>query len=324
MKRGPMARSRETTDGGVAKAHVRAQAKAHAQADAQADAEADTASRVKAGSAGDATLKAEAVEYTAAAAVAAGEDAKPPRASSAKSEAKAQDASGPAPQRSAPAKKVPPRKGAARKASGKSAPAGKIPAPKTAAKRKAAPASSTPMGSATAPGKAPAKSPIEEQVTASVTELKEKIMATKNPDFTAAMNKSMTDSVTDMQSKAQEAYEKGTAMVGEMTEVAKGNVEAFVESGRIMAIGMQGMGKTYADEAKSHYETLTADLKEMAAVKSPTELLQLQGKIMRRNFDLLVASTSKNSEKAMKLANDAFAPVSGRMNATVETMSKVS
>jgi phasin family protein len=60
----------------------------------------------------------------------------------------------------------------------------------------------------------------------------------------------------------------------------------------------------------------------MAAVKSPTELFQLQGKIMRRNFDAMVAATSKSTETGMKLANDAIAPLSARVNLTVETLSK--
>ena len=68
--------------------------------------------------------------------------------------------------------------------------------------------------------------------------------------------------------------------------------------------------------------TLTADFKEMAAIKSPTELFQLQGKIMRRNFDAMVAATSKGTEAGMKLANDAFAPITARVNLTVEKLSK--
>ncbi len=151
-------------------------------------------------------------------------------------------------------------------------------------------------------------------------------MATKTPnfagDFTGIMNKSMTDAVAEMQAKAQEAYDKGTSMVSEMTDLAKGNVEAIVESAKIVAAGVQDLGKTYAEEAKSAYETMTADFKEMAAVKSPTELFQLQGKIMRRNFDALVATGSKGSESAMKLANDAFAPISARVNLAVEKLSK--
>lgn len=168
------------------------------------------------------------------------------------------------------------------------------------------------------------KKPVRAKTAAlTVTELKEKIMATKTTDFTAMMSKSMNEAVAEMQTKAQEAYDKGAGLVSEMTEASKGNVEAVVESGKIMAAGMQDLGKSYADEAKAAYETLTADLKEMAAVSSPTELFQLQGKILRRNFDAVVASTSKGTEAAMKLANEAAAPISARVNVAVEKMSKV-
>lgn len=147
------------------------------------------------------------------------------------------------------------------------------------------------------------------------TELKEKIMAAaKTPDYTNVMS--------EMQTRAKDAYEKGTSAMGEVTEFTKGNVEAIVESGKIVAGGVQDIGKTYADEAKTAFETMTADLKEMAAIKSPTELFQIQGKIMRRNFDAMMANSSKSSEAMVKLANDAFAPISGRANIAAEKMSK--
>ena len=147
--------------------------------------------------------------------------------------------------------------------------------------------------------------------------LKELIMA-KTPDFT----QSVTDAVADMQTKAKAAYEKGTAFAGEATEFAKGNVEAMVESGKIFSEGLQSIGKTYVDEAKSAYETATADFKEMAAIKSPTELFQLQGKLARRNFDAMMAFGSKSSEAFVKLANEGFAPISSRVSLAADKMSK--
>ncbi|MXO92289.1 TIGR01841 family phasin [Erythrobacter arachoides] len=142
-------------------------------------------------------------------------------------------------------------------------------------------------------------------------------------DYTSAMTDSMSGAVTEMQSRAQAAYEKGTANLSDMTDFAKGNVEAMVESTKVMAEGMQALGKTYAEEAKSAYETITADLKEMAAVKSPTELFQLQGRMMRRNFDAMMAVGTRNTDAAVKLANDVAAPLSGRVNIAAEKMSKV-
>ena len=142
-------------------------------------------------------------------------------------------------------------------------------------------------------------------------------------DYTANMSDSMSGAVTDVQAKLQAAYEKSTGMVTEMTELAKGNVEAMVESSKLFAAGVQDLCKSYADDAKSAYEIATADLKEMAAVKSPTELFQLQGKILRRNFETLIASTSKSTDAAMKLANEAMAPLSGRMNIATEKLSTI-
>jgi phasin family protein len=156
--------------------------------------------------------------------------------------------------------------------------------------------------------------------TLTVSELKEKIMATaKTTDFT----KPMADALGEIQNSAKAAYEKGTEAVTEVTEFTKGNVEAIVESSKIFAAGAQTLGKTYVEEAKSAYETLTADVKELAAVKSPTELFQLQGKIARRNFDTLVATSSKNTEAFLKLATDAFAPLTGRVEVATEKLAKV-
>ena len=153
-----------------------------------------------------------------------------------------------------------------------------------------------------------------------ITELKEKIMATaKTTDF----SKPIVDAFGEYQTKAKAAYDKGTEVATEVTEFAKGNVEALVESSKIFAAGAQTLGKSYVEEAKSAYETMTADVKEIAAVKSPTELFQLQGKIARRNFDALVATSSKNTEAFLKLANDAFAPLTGRVEVATEKLAKV-
>ena len=272
----------------------------------------------------------------------AASDVKPAKATKLVESLKA-DAAENTPAKKPAAKKAPAKNVAAKKA----APAAtetteKKPVAKKAAAKKAAP-KKKPVARKAAPAKkaTPAKKPVAKKAPArksapkaakkapaaksetTVTKLKEKIMATKNTDYTTVMTDTMADAVNEMQTRAQTAYDKGTASVAEMTELAKGNVEAMVESGKVLAEGMQSMGKTYADEAKTAYETATADLKEMASVKSPTELFQLQGKIFRRNFDAMVAAATKNTDHAVKLANDTMAPLSGRVNVAAEKLSKV-
>jgi hypothetical protein len=222
----------------------------------------------------------------------------------------------PAPVKKAPVKKAAPAK--------KTAPvAAKKPAPKKVAARKAAPAKKPVAKKTPAPKRTKAPSAKAAKTEPTVTQLKEKIMATKTFDYTAQITESMNDAVNEMQARTQAAYDKSTEAMSEMTEFAKGNVEAVVETGKVLAESMQGMGQTFADEAKLVYETATADIKDMASIKSPTELFQLQGKIMRRNFDAMIAASSKTTDATMKMANDVMAPLSSRMNLAAEKLSKV-
>ena len=140
----------------------------------------------------------------------------------------------------------------------------------------------------------------------------------KTTDFTATIKTALVE----VKSKAQAAFEKGSAVATETTEFAKGHVEATVESGKILAAGLKTLGTDYVAESKKALETMTADVKELAAVKSPTDFFQLQANLMRRNFEAAVAYGTKSSAAATKLANEAFAPISARVSLAVEKLNK--
>lgn len=128
--------------------------------------------------------------------------------------------------------------------------------------------------------------------------------------------------VSEAQAKAKEAFDKGAATFAEYNEFSKGNVEAVVASGKILATGFQSLGKTFVEDGKSAFETLTAEVKELATVKSPVDFFKLQTEFLRRNFDIAVSNTSKNSEAVLKLASEAAAPISARVNLAVEKIKK--
>ncbi|WP_375291163.1 TIGR01841 family phasin [Qipengyuania sp.] len=147
-----------------------------------------------------------------------------------------------------------------------------------------------------------------------ISQLKDKIMATTNTDFTAKLK----DGAADMQTRLKTAYDKGTEMTKDVTEFHKNNLEAMVESGKVLAAGMQDMGRTALETVKSDAEVVTEDVKKMASVKNPTELFQLQGEIARRNLDTMVSRASKSAEAWMKLANESFAPLSSRASVAMD------
>ncbi len=206
----------------------------------------------------------------------------------------------------------------------KTAPATKVVAVKKAAAKKPAAAQKIVTKAAAKPAakkiakKAAAKPAAK---LPSISTLKDTIM-TKTKATTEDFTAKIKDVVAGAQDRAKTAFDKTSALAADYGDFTKGNVEALVESGKILAAGLQDMGKSYVAEGKSAVETMTADVKELAAVKSPTDFFKLQGELLRRNFDAAVAATSKNSEAMVKLAGDAFAPISTRVSLAVEKVKK--
>lgn len=199
----------------------------------------------------------------------------------------------------------------------KAAAAAKTTAPKPEAAKKAVKPAKAVRG---AVAKKPSKPAVESAATP-ISKLKDTIMTTaktKTKDFKSTVK----DAFAEVQTKTKAVYGKGAAAVAEANEFAKGNAEAVMASGKILAEGVKTLGNGYVAEGKKAYETFTADAKEMATIKSPTDFFEFQSKILRRNFDTMVAMTSKNTEATVKLVNDAFAPISSRVSLVVEKVKK--
>lgn len=152
-----------------------------------------------------------------------------------------------------------------------------------------------------------------------VIKLKDKIMeAAQNTDIATTAKDVFADVQTRAKTAASTAYAKSTVLGAEATEFTKANVEAVVESGKIFFAGAQNLLKDNVETGKTVIETVTEDAKKMAAVKSPTELMQLQGELVRRNFDAVISYGSKRTEAWVKLYNEAFAPITNRVSVAAE------
>jgi phasin family protein len=172
----------------------------------------------------------------------------------------------------------------------------------------------------------PAAMPIALVTPTKTTTASQKSAALKQKDFstmtatTTEMTETIQTAMKDAAEKAKAALEKSQAALGDMGTFTKGNVEAMVESSKILATGLQEMGKSYVAETKTVVETMTAEIKDLASVKSPTEFFEKQNAMMRKQFDAAMAATSKNSEAMLKLASEAFQPISNRVSLAVEKM----
>ncbi|MES2174487.1 MAG: phasin family protein [Pseudomonadota bacterium] len=117
----------------------------------------------------------------------------------------------------------------------------------------------------------------------------------------------------DMNEKAKAGVEKSTKAIEELSDIAKGNVEALVESGKIAAKAMETMGQEAVDYSRKNFEKATASFKTFSTVKTPTEFFQLQSQMFSSSFDEFTKEAAKSSEAMMKLAGDIAQPLTARV-----------
>lgn len=123
---------------------------------------------------------------------------------------------------------------------------------------------------------------------------------------------------SDISQKTKVGVEKSAKAFEELSDIAKGNVEAFVESGKIATKGIETLGQDAAEYGRVSFEKASAALKNLAAVKSPAEFFQLQSELLSSSFDAFAKETAKNSEALLKLAGDVVQPISTRVSHVTE------
>lgn len=127
----------------------------------------------------------------------------------------------------------------------------------------------------------------------------------------------------DAGERGQDMVRKSQATAGEMTELAKANIEALTEAGRIAATGVRSIGQDALNSGREGFEQASASLKTLADAKSPTEFIQIQSELARASFDRVVAEGSKFAEAMVKLAGEAVQPLSNRATINAERINEL-
>ncbi|HEY4070409.1 MAG TPA: phasin family protein [Sphingomicrobium sp.] len=122
----------------------------------------------------------------------------------------------------------------------------------------------------------------------------------------------------DANERGQEMVKRSQKVAEELADLARANVEAVVEAGRVAAEGARSIGQNVVASNRDSVEQAADAIRSLAEAKSPTEYLQLQGEFARSQFDRAVAETSKLTESLVKLAGEAFQPLSNRATANAE------
>lgn len=144
-----------------------------------------------------------------------------------------------------------------------------------------------------------------------------------------AVEKAAADFVSQTQAaqgqvadKVKEYMEKNMKTMTDITDFAKGNVEALIESAKAAAAGAETLTTHFVENSKKSAEEAQAAFKSFTAVKSPNELLAAQNEFAKAQFDKAVSNMSHFSETWLKLAGEVVQPISNRMAVAAETVKK--
>jgi phasin family protein len=118
--------------------------------------------------------------------------------------------------------------------------------------------------------------------------------------------------------RGQQLGQRSQRVSEELADLTRANVEAVVEASRVATERARSLGQDVVASSRDGVEQAADAIRALAEAKSPTEYMQLQGDFARASFDRMVAESSRFTETMVKLAGEAFQPISNRATANAE------
>ncbi|MAG95621.1 MAG: phasin family protein [Alphaproteobacteria bacterium] len=158
--------------------------------------------------------------------------------------------------------------------------------------------------------------------------------AAQTLDAVAAAGKETVETVVKVGTDAAaRGYEKAFAMGQEQIDAAvKGydqmasagreNMDAWVAAGSAASKGFEAINAEVVDFTKGTMAEHMETFGKVVAAKSPQQAFDLQSDFAKSAFDAWVARSTKVSELGVKIASEAGAPVSARLQAAMESFVK--
>ena len=115
------------------------------------------------------------------------------------------------------------------------------------------------------------------------------------------------DSTTEVLARSGEA----------VNEIMKGNADALIESGNASRAAAQELTKAYQELTTKNARNLTAAMQALAAVKSPTEFIEVQQKLIKEGVETAVGDSRRIAHLTSAVCTAAFEPVRRRVEAVL-------
>lgn len=136
---------------------------------------------------------------------------------------------------------------------------------------------------------------------------------------TEKKTQSQTQGQKKASTKPQEAFFTGYE---EFAALGKENMEAAVKSGQLFAKGFEALNAVLFQVTREVVEENLKASKAIMGCKTPEDAFELQNDLVRANYERALTESRKITEMSVKLAEEASQPITQRVNASVEVMSK--
>ena len=108
--------------------------------------------------------------------------------------------------------------------------------------------------------------------------------------------------------------------VDDLITFNRDNIEAMTAANQVIAKGLESISKESLAFSSRALEDAVVATKQIGACKTPTEATNLQSKLVKDNWEALVAQSKKITEMTNTVVKDALDPLNARYKAVMNDM----
>ena len=137
------------------------------------------------------------------------------------------------------------------------------------------------------------------------------------------------ESATDVRARMEKGMDQVNRAAHDMFKTAeevaafgRGNIEAMAKSAQIYFTGVQDLSRQAASMVQGLSDQALESAKALSNARSLKEAAEIQAGIARTSFERAISETTKLQETALKVVEQAAAPLSARLTVAFEKFSR--
>lgn len=108
----------------------------------------------------------------------------------------------------------------------------------------------------------------------------------------------------------------------ELADLGRENMAAVMRANTALSSGLEAIGKEVILYARGSFEQAAETATALLGAKTFEDVFQLNSQFAKANLERMIEGSAKLSEMGIKLANEALAPLGGRVEATIHKLGK--